>query len=170
MEDPPKRDPIRAHQRKATAARRVGENARCACGETRPEALIAGSKPMICAECQRRTKGKNTMDKHHPAGKANSPITIPVPANVHRAELSTAQYDWPEETLENPDGSPLLKGAACIRGATDVIFCIIKELLLWIAEMLEAFDSFMVTTQGPKWWRNTELEKFTPKRSTNAER
>jgi hypothetical protein len=170
MRELPRRDPIRAHQRRQAAARRVGENARCACGETRPEALIAGSKPMICAECQRKSEGKDITDDHHPAGKANSPITIPVPANDHRAELSTVQYDWPDETLENPDGSPILKGAACIRGSTDVIFYIIKEFLLWVADMLEVLDSFMVATHGQNWWRGTELEKFAPKRSTNAKR
>ena len=48
---------IGAYQRKATAARRVGAGAQCACGESRPEALITGSDPTICAECQRKKRG-----------------------------------------------------------------------------------------------------------------
>jgi hypothetical protein len=36
----PQRDPIKAYQRKSTAARRVGNNNRCRCGETRVEALV----------------------------------------------------------------------------------------------------------------------------------
>ena len=161
-------DAIRAHQRKSIAARRVGANAQCACGERRPEALISGSNPITCAECQRKRKGQNVMDNHHVAGRANSPITIRLPVNDHRAELSTAQYEWPAHTVENPDASPLLKGAACIRGGAGLIVHIINELLLWIADMLETLDSFLVRTQGRYWWRNTELEKFAPERKPNV--
>ena len=168
MENLPRREPIRTHQRKAVAARRVGEGVKCGCGEQRPEALISGSSPIICAECQRKRKRQSVFDNHHIAGRANSPVTVPVSANDHRAELSAAQYDWPMETLENPDGSPLLKGAACIRGATDWIIYILKELLLWIADMLEALDSFLVRTQGRYWWRNTELENFVPERKPHV--
>src|ERR1700687_5110889 len=50
MKRPLKRDPIGAYARKATAARRVGEDTKCACGEARPEALIPNSKPTVCAE------------------------------------------------------------------------------------------------------------------------
>ncbi len=101
-------DPIGRYQRKATAARRIGRNKQCACGESRPEALVRGSKPTTCAACVRKKRGLTTEDNHHPAGRANNPATIRVPVNDHRAELSPAQYDWPRETLENPDRSPLL--------------------------------------------------------------
>src|ERR1039458_6972292 len=159
------RDPIRASQRRATVARRFGEDAKCACGETRPEALIPNSKPLICAECQRRNGKRSTMDNHHVAGKANSPVTIPIPVNEHRAVLSTAQYNGPKDTLENPNGSPLLKGAACIRGTADI-----RILLTWIASLLEALDSQLIAEHGQEYWRNTELEKFAPRRSPNVER
>jgi hypothetical protein len=167
----PTRDPIQAYERKSVAARRVGEGTRCTfCGEARAEALISGSNPMICTECQRRTNGQSVLDDHHVAGRANSPVTVRVPVNDHRADLSVAQYEWPTETLENRDGSPLLKGAACIRGGTDMIFYVIKECLLWIADMLETLDSIMVATQGRNWWRDTELEKFAPEKSSNDKR
>jgi hypothetical protein len=94
-------------------------------------------------------------------------VTIAVPANDHRAILSVAQYDWPVSTLQNPTGSPLLKGAACIRGASDTILYIIKNLLLWIADMLELLDSTISAKHGQNWWRDTELEKFAPERSSN---
>src|SRR5713101_4763503 len=96
----PKRDPIAAYKREVTAARRIGVGAQCACGEARPEALLEGSNPIICAECDRKRKGMTTTDGHHVAGEANDPTKIPVPVNDHRAELSTAQADWPEQTLE----------------------------------------------------------------------
>ena len=61
-----------------------------------------------------------TTQRHHPAGRANSPRTVEVPANEHRA-LSEAQYEWPPRTLQNPDGTPLLTVAAALRGAADLI-------------------------------------------------
>jgi hypothetical protein len=160
----PIRDPIAAHQLKANAVRRFGENAQCACGESRPEALIAGSNPTICAACDRERRGKAPLDKHHVAGRANSPLTIPVPVNDHRARLSTDQYAWPKETLENPNGSPLLAAAACIRGFADTLFYVIEKLLFWIPVMLETLDAILVKALGPKWWTGTELEKYVPRR------
>jgi hypothetical protein len=103
------------------------------------------------------------MDKHHPAGEANSPVTVKVRANDHRAVLSVAQYEWPKRTLENPDGCPLLAGAGCIRGFVDTIMHLIDPLLQWIAEMLEALSEFMLEKFGPRWWTSTPIAKFTPK-------
>lgn len=99
-------------------------------------------------------------DDHHPYGKANSSITIPVPVNDHCAELSTAQQDWPKRTLQNPEGSPLLKAAACIRGFIDTILCLIKSGLHWVADMLEATDAFLAQKFGSKYWKGTPLEPF----------
>ena len=137
MKTIPPRDPIRANQRRAVAARRVGEKARCACGEARPEALIAGSNPVICAQGRRQEQGKCIMDKHHVAGKANSPITITVPVNDHRARLSPNQYDWPKPTLENPNASQLLAAAASIRGFIDTNLYLSEKLLEGVPELLE---------------------------------
>ena len=158
----PIRDPIRAHQRDAIAARRIGKHKQCACGESRSRAFVPGSN--ICAACDRKKNGKTTLDEHHVAGKSNSPVTIPVPVNDHRVRLSVDQYDWPKETLENPDGSPLLRAAASIRGFVDVLLYLIDKFILWIPEMLEAIDAFLVKTRGPKWWVGTEIEKYVPKR------
>jgi hypothetical protein len=126
------RNPINAYQRKAEVARRVGKDARCTCGEENPEALIRGSKPKVCFECKNRSQGKDTNEQHHVAGRANSPITISVPLNVHRA-LSIDQWDWPHDTLRNPDGSPLLSAAGCILGFIDLT----NALLPRIADSLE---------------------------------
>lgn len=162
--NPGPRDPIRAHARKAMAARRVGAGARCACGESRPEALIPGSNPTTCARCARERQGLTIMDNHHVAGKPNDPTTIQVPVNDHRAELNTAQYDWPKQTRENPNGSPLLGAAACVRGFVDYIIYLLKKMLLWIPEMLENLDAYLREKLGPKWWINTPLEQFAPNR------
>jgi hypothetical protein len=158
------RDPITAYQRKATAARRVGNNAQCThCDERRPEALIANSKPPTCAECERKRQGKTTMDDHHVAMRANNPATIPVPVNDHRAVLSVAQYEWPKKTRENPDGSPLVAAAGCIRGFVDHLLYLIDRFLHWSAEMLEDLDSYLIERLGPQWWLETPLKRFVPK-------
>src|SRR5579871_5674470 len=152
----PKRDTISAYQRKSKAIRRAGQNAQCSkCAEARPEALNAKRKPIRCEECRRKEQRKVTMDNHHIAGKANSPITTSIPANDHRAELSTSQQDWPKETLENRDRCPLLRGAAFIRGFVDTVYYYMKEFLLWIAEMLEILSARLREEWGRKWWLKT---------------
>jgi hypothetical protein len=166
----PQRDPEAAYVRKAVAERSVGVNAKCACGENRPEALIRGSTPIMCHECKRKKEGKMTKDKHHFAARANSPITIPVPVNDHRADLSPAQFDWPKETRENPNGSPLLAAAGCIRGFIDYILYLIEKGLRWVADMLEAADAFLGRQLGSKWWVGTELEKFVPEQKPKSVR
>jgi hypothetical protein len=163
MKKPRLRDPEGAAKRAAIARRRVGEGARCACGETRPLALIAGSNPMICAKCQRQEKGHTVMDKHHAFGEANDPkTTILVPVNDHRAELNEAQNDWLKQTRENPDGSPLLAGAGTIRGFIDQILYLIDKGLNWVADMLEKLDEWLKGKFGPNYWLGTPLEEFVP--------
>jgi hypothetical protein len=157
----PQCDPVAAFQREATAARR-NAGRRCACGESRPEALIPESEPTICAKCYREKKGHNVNDNHHPAGKANSPETIPTPVNDHRAELSVAQQDWPKETLLNRDGCPVLKGAACVRGVIDYFHYLIDKCLVWLPEMLEQLSAFLKEKLGSKWWVGSPLEQFAP--------
>jgi hypothetical protein len=132
----PSRDPSRAYSRKSIAQRRVGTG-RCACGETRPEALIIGSHPLICVACQRKKRRLSAVDEHHPAGAANDATTVTVPVNDHRADLSTVQYDWPKRTLENPDRSPLLARAARIRGFIDTNKYLTKQFLQPIPEFDE---------------------------------
>lgn len=155
--------PVGRYQRRAGAARRVGLESQCACGEKRPEALIAGSNPTMCAACVRKRRGQTTVDYHHVAGKENTPVTIPVPVNDHRAELSVAQGDWPKETRENPDSSPLLAAAAYIRGFMDTVNYLLEKLF-WIVEMLEMADPILVKKLGAKWWLKMGLRQFEPKR------
>ena len=157
----PQPNPIKAYQRKSTAARRVGKNTRCTCHEIRIEALVGSSG--ICAECQRKRKGHAIRDNHHVAGKANSRVTVAIPANDHRAVLSVAQYDWPKATLENPNFCPLRAAAACIRGFIDTVHYLIDSLLRWIAEMLELLSELLVERLGPDWWFDTPLAQFARK-------
>jgi hypothetical protein len=160
----PDRDPIATYQRRSLAQQRVGVDARCACGESRPEALITGTTPIICAECKRKSEGRSTTDQHHPAAKASNPARTPIPANDHRAVLSTGQYEWPQSTIENQDGSPLIAAAAGVRGFRDTNAYLDEKLLSPTPEFLEELDRFMIKTLGPKWWIGTELERFSPTR------
>ena len=157
------RDPIGVCQRKTTAARRSAGN-QWSCGESRPDALVPGSEPTICAKCGRKKKGQTIMDDHHVPGQANSSQTIPTPVNDHRAELNTAQQDWPRQTLQNPDGCPLLRTAACVRGVIDYLHYLINKFLHWIPEMLEMLSAFLKERVGPKWWVGTPMQQFAPER------
>jgi len=158
------RDPIASFEREARAARRVGEGSKCKCGEDKPLALIPGSNPIICAACQREKEEKSPFDNHHPAGEANDQTTTPIPVNDHRAVLSPKQYEWPQETWENPSGSPVLAGAACMRGYCETDTYLVASLLIPKAEMLEALHAFLIKQLGPNWWVGTEMERFAPKR------
>lgn len=163
-------DPIRAYARQQTAARAVGEGAEChICHERRPKALVPGSNPTTCFECQREQRGHSTIDQHHPAGEANDPTTVSIPVNDHRARLSVDQYDWPKLTFDNTDGCPLLAGAACIRGFMDTVIYLLETLLLPKAEMLEWLHTYLVQKLGHKWWENTPLERFSPKRKRGGQ-
>ena len=163
-------DPIAAYRRKSTSKRRVGENAKCSrCGESRPEALNSKQRPLLCEECRRKAKGTNTLDQHHPLGRANSPFTIPIPANDHRANLSTAQGDWPKATLENRDGCPFLRDAAAVRGFLDADDYFKRSRLPDVAENLERVSAFMVQKFGAEWWADAELRELGPKGKSHEE-
>jgi len=162
--DLPTNDPIGKARRRAVNERQLGDDKTCVpCGENRPAALTRKSKPRCCHRCARRRRGQSTMDRHHPAGRANHPLTVNVPVNDHAAVLSEAQYGWPTTTLENPDGDPLLRAAACIRGFVNTVMYQIQEMLLWIAEFLERLSAFLVELWGRRWWRKTPLAEFEPK-------
>ena len=100
------------------------------------------------------------MDQHHIAGRANSPITTSVPANDHRADLTVKQREWPNVVLQNPDGCPLLRAAAHIRGFVDTVEYYMEEFLLWVTELLAMLSAHLVELWGRKWWLKTEFNRF----------
>ncbi len=157
------KEPIKTDARKARAHRRVGEGAVCACGESRPEALIPGTRPMRCEECSRIKVGRKLTDEHHVAGKANSPVMVALPANDHRAGVSIDQYEWQQRTLENADGSPVLRAAAALRGVVDTFIRLLEMLVESSAIFLEALDVWLRNALGEKWWVGTSLEGWVPR-------
>jgi hypothetical protein len=121
------------------------------CGESDPAALTGTTPNIVCYECQTKKSGKSTIEQHHPAGRNNDSFTVPIPANDHRI-LSDRQQDWPEQTLRNPKGDPLLKIAATVRGVMDMFIELIRRTLGWIPEFLEALADFLVEELGNNWW------------------
>jgi hypothetical protein len=162
---------LAAQHREAMAERCLGENRECVdCGETRVFALERKSDPRLCTESRKRMEGKTTMEKHHIFSRANSEITISISANDHRADLSESQKEWPEQTLRNPDGSPLLRAAAFVRGFVDTLLYLAEKFLLWAAEMLERLNAHLIAKYGPKWWLDMGIEGFQERvRKTNGQ-
>ena len=65
------------------------------------------------------SQGHSPVEDQHPLGHHNDEqFSMPFLGNLHRA-MDDGKRDWPERTLTNPDGSPLLKAAACVRSACD---------------------------------------------------
>jgi hypothetical protein len=162
-------DPIDRFQRRSKSERRKGTGKKCQCGEDRPLALLLGSTPTVCASCDRLSKRRSPVDDHHPAGRANHPTTVPIWANDHRAVLSDAQYDWPNETWRNPSGTPTLAVAAWFRGYLETSEYLASNFLLHGVRFLEKLEPFLRKRLGANWWRGTELEEFAPKRKQERE-
>jgi hypothetical protein len=74
-----------------------------------------------------------------------------VPGNDHRI-LSDYQHEWPLGTLRNPDGSPLLRAAASIRGWLDILRLIIERTVGWVPALLEMLDAWLRELVGEHWW------------------
>lgn len=156
-------DPIAEYRRSLVARRRVGDGARCRCGETRPQVLRCRSGEYVCEECWRTKIRRSTFDGHHPAGKSNCSIKIPIPANDHIARLSVEQYSWPPTTLRNRDRSPLLAAAACIRGFIETVVYLLDRLLGWIPPILEEVDEGLTGLLGRRWWKRILRKNSTSK-------
>ena len=110
-----------------------------------------------CAECQARLQGRRPVEDHHPAGRANDPFTAPFWANDHDI-LTDRQHGWSAATLRNPDGSPLLKAAAAIRGWLDVLRLIVERTVGWIPPFLEWLDAALRGSVGDRWWETLGWE------------
>jgi hypothetical protein len=138
--------------RREAAIRRLGtRHPRCPCGETEPLALTGRHPQIRCYECQALAAGRSWIEQQHPQGRHNGPVTVPIPGNDHRV-IDDRKNDWPRQTLRNPDGSPLLRAAACLRGWLDTLRHIIEETIGWIPAFLEALDRWLCQLIGPRWW------------------
>ena len=115
---------------------------------------MTGSEPgsLLCYEHAAEAAGRSPIELQHPPGHNNdSQFTVPMPGNLHRL-MDEAKRDWPERTLRNPEGSPMLKAAASVRAVIDWLRLIIHRMLGWVPEFLEAADAKLSELHGPQWW------------------
>jgi hypothetical protein len=138
--------------RNVRALRRLGtENPRCACGETDPAALTGTDPDITCSKCLALGSGKEPYEGHHPAGRNSNQAVARIPINDHRV-LSDLQRDWPDRTLRNPEGSPLLAAAAAVRSVIDYAYLLITRVIGWVPEFLEWLDEQLVREVDREWW------------------
>lgn len=122
------------------------------CGETNPFALSGIHPNLICAEHRADATARSWTEGHHLKGQANDESDVVlIPANDH-AVLSEFQRFWPEATLRNCDGSPLLRAAASLRGWLDVLRLILERTVGWIPGFLEMLDAWLRSRLGQRWW------------------
>ena len=123
----------------------------CACGETNPFALTGAHPGITCYECQAVAGGRSRIEAQHVQGRANGPETVPMLGNDHRV-VDAYKITWPEATLRNPDGDPLLRAAGCLRGWLDLLRVVIDRSLGWIPAFLEWLAAKLQEVHGPRWW------------------
>ncbi len=121
------------------------------CEETNPFALTGRHPDIVCYEHKLAQSGRSTYEKHHVAGRRNSDVVADIPGNDHRI-LSEYQARWPDDTLRNPNESPLLAAAAAIRGWLDVLQIIIERSIAWIPGFLEWLNQVLIDRHGGDWW------------------
>ncbi len=157
----PNRTNLAALAREHRKQERFGDDDTCQlCGEADLRGLrqveLASSMEgtitvTLCASCHVQLQGRHLTEAHHPAGRANGPFTVPIPATEH-AFLTDWQYDWPRETWRNPDGSPLLRAAASLRGWLYILRLLIERTVGWIPAFLEQLDVILRQQLGDGWW------------------
>jgi len=144
------------HARREARLRQLGTRSpRCSipgCPEADPFALIGADPDIVCYEHAADRDSRSWLEQEHPFGQHNDRhFTLPLPGNDHRVR-SDYQVDWPREALRNPEGSPLLRAAATVRGWLDVLRLIIERAAGWVPAFLEWLDAQLVIVHGPRWW------------------
>jgi hypothetical protein len=154
-------DPIKSGARKAKASRQVGQGAFCIdCGEQRSNMLVRRSRPRRCLRCYAIKHGRKPTEGHHLGAEANSPLIVELPVKDHRT-VTEAQHEWPPQTLQNPDGSPLLALAGSLRGVADFIGELITAFINRLAEAAEDIDAWLREKYG-LWWKDGPFDGWQP--------
>jgi len=135
------------------------QNAACACGENRPEALNTKSTPIIC-DTANEGKRKNNYDNHHVAGRANSPKQFSAVKNT--AHVSALTNTMARATLENPE-QPVTPGCCVnsrVRRYSDV-----SDRRIPALDCRDAGNTRRTLREriGSKWWCGSPVEEYAPK-------
>ncbi len=148
-------EPKDEDRRREQAFERLGtRNPICRFCEETDWRTLEGTVPnIICHECAARLAGRTTVEGQHPSGQHNDPeARLPTRGNDH-VMWDRGKRDWPERTLRNPDGSPLLKASAAVRTVLDWFRMILERVLGWVPEFLEWLDARLVEMVGRLWWK-----------------
>jgi hypothetical protein len=115
---------------------------------------LTGDDPehLFCYEHLAELQGRSPVECQHLIGHHNDEqLCMPFLGNLHRA-MDDGKKDWPQKTLLNPEGSPALKAAACVRAACDWAQVIVGCLMTWVALFLEWLDTRLTELHGRRWW------------------
>lgn len=144
----------RREERRRALGTRVPRCTQPGCDESEPLALTGTHPDILCYEHDALCKGRPWLEAHHPSGRANDETTVQIPGNDHRVLSESQNTQWPQRTLRNPDGSPLLKASAAIRGWIDVLWLILTRTVGWVPAFLEGLDAWLRERLGPRWWED----------------
>jgi len=122
------------------------------CDETDPFALTGTYPDVLCYEHRVRA-----FEGQHPPGQHNADVAMRTRGNDHRI-WDEAKKDWPDQTLKNPHGDPLLKIAATARSLLDWFRLLVERLLGWIPEFCERLSDALRRRHGDRWWDVLGLE------------
>ena len=121
------------------------------CDERDPFSLTGSEPDIICYEHQAEEAGRSWLEEQHSQGQHNGSEKDPVPGNDHRAWDAMKPF-WPQDTLRNPNKSPLLRASATLRGFLDLLWLLVFRILGWIPSFLEELDAWLVAQYGAAWW------------------
>lgn len=156
-------EPIKRGTRRAHKIETLGTDAACEqCRETEilclQEVNVDSDSIVLCANCRATYRRKGPTESHHVMGQHNGDLTVSITPNDH-AILSDYQYDWPQETLRNPTGSPLRIIAALLRGWLDLLN-LVSQHVLSVIGYLEDLDQYLANTLGSTWWTGLPSKEY----------
>lgn len=121
------------------------------CPETNPQALTGAHPHILCAEHRAMLDGRRPVEEHHVAGRHNGPATAWLLGNDHAILTFLQQSGWRTELLRNPDGDPLLRLEAAIRGSRQTLSVVLERALAPTEGEIRDLRDFLIATQGPDW-------------------
>lgn len=121
------------------------------CDERDPFALTGAAPDILCYEHRAKAEGRSWLEGQHVPGRHNDEQTDLIPGNDHRA-WDAMKRSWPEETLHNPNKSPLIRASAHLRGFLDLLWQLVVRILGWIPGLLEQLDAWLIERLGASWW------------------
>lgn len=130
--------------RKSRRARKAPQGVRCGtCGIRNPAVLHRDGAAWHCYECATVQHGNGPTEAHHILGKAIHPMTVDVPANLHRI-LSEEQLNIPEKLRSRSPHNPLvwiIRLLCAIRDFGKAIVDLLSTCVQWLTRLLTALEA-----------------------------